>query len=322
MQQRNSTNQSICTIPSISKLQLSGKHLPLSLPGWLQGCAHLPHLESQLHPGAQPHLTNLLHWAVLPATGPPNTAAVFSLGETPVPDHGQFSPDFPTLSAPRTRTFASIFRAVGPGTSMRAGWSGVKLVLRRSGSRSPMPSAAEPLRQSQPCVQLRSARPAAQRFPRHPGDPRGPYPSPQPQGRCGGNCRQPDEKLCHRSDCPEHTSAAEPAVPAPSTAGGREAPAVGTSCSANRIPGGDRADTSTTFVPPRGHAAPCPFPTVMVGMSARSGGVSQVLGCLVSGEAADERCESLVTDGASHGRWNFVSPETEHPTTNGALPRI
>lgn len=174
------------------------------------------------------------------------TPLQFSAWEPPVPVHGQFSPDFPTLSAPMTRTFASTFRAVGPGTSMRAGWSGVKLVLRRSGSRSPMPSVAVPLRQSQPCVQLRSAQPTVQRFPRHPGDPRGPYPSPQPQGRCRGNCRQPDEKLCHRSDCPEHTSVAEPALPAPSTAGGREAPAVCTSCSANCIPGGAHASTSST----------------------------------------------------------------------------
>lgn len=51
-------------------------------------------------------------------------------------------------------------------------------------------------------------------------------------------------------------------------------------------------------------------------MSATSGGVSQVLGRFASDEAADERCESLVTDGASHGWWNFVSPEMEHPTIN------
>lgn len=206
----------------------------------------------------------------------------------PAAAHGQFSPDFPTLSAPMTRTFASIFRAAGPGTSMRAGWSGVKLVLRRKGSRSPMPSVAEPLARSQPCVQLGSAQPTAQRFPRHPGDPRGPYPSPQPQGRCTGNCRQPDEKLCHGSECPEHTSVAEPALPAPSAAGGREAPAVGTSCSPSRIPGGTHAPTPKRFVPRQGHAAPCPFPTVIVGMSPGSAGVSPLPGCLVRDEEADK----------------------------------
>lgn len=124
-------------------------------------------------------------------------------GNPLLPAHGRFLPDFPTLSAPITRTFASIFRAVGPGISMRAGWSGVKLALRRSGSRSPMPSTAMPRRRSQWRVRLLSAQPRSQRFPRHPGDPRGPYPSPQPQGRCRGSCRRPDEKLCYRSDCPE-----------------------------------------------------------------------------------------------------------------------
>lgn len=47
-------------------------------------------------------------------------------------------------------------------------------------------------------------------------------------------------------------------------------------------------------------SAPCPFSTVTVAMLARSG-VAPLLGCLVSDEAADERCESPVTDGASHG---------------------
>lgn len=127
--------------------------------------------------------------------------------EALLPAHSRFLPDFPTLSAPITRTFASIFRAVGPGTSTRAGWSGVKLALRRSGSRSPMPSTAMPRQRSQRRVRLLSAQPRSQHFPRHPGDPRGPYPSPQPQGRCRGSCRRPDEKLCYRSDCPECVSA-------------------------------------------------------------------------------------------------------------------
>lgn len=45
--------------------------------------------------------------------------------------------------------------------------------------------------------------------------------------------------------------------------------------------------------------------------------MSQVLGCLVSDEAAHERCAALVTDGASHGWWDFVSPQMEHLTING-----
>jgi len=69
----------------------------------------------------------------LPAQNPPQ-----------LPARGGFLPDFPTLSAPITRTFTSVFRVVGPGISRRAAWSGVKLALRRSGRRSPMPSAAVP----------------------------------------------------------------------------------------------------------------------------------------------------------------------------------
>lgn len=71
------------------------------------------------------------------------------------------------------------------------------------------------------------------------------------------------------------------------------------------------------FVPRQGHAAPCPFPAVTAGVSARSGGVSEVHnelpGCLVRDEAAPERCESLVTDGAAPGRRNSVSPENGAP---------
>lgn len=319
MQQRHSTNQSICTIRSISKLQLSGKYLPLSLPSWLQGCAHLPHLESQLHPGAQPHLTNLLHWAT--PWHWPSKHCSFQPGGPPVPVHGQFSPDFPTLSAPMTRTFASIFRAVGPGTSIRAGWSGVKLVLRRRGSRSPMPSVAEPLGQPQPCVNCA-------RHGRQPGASHGTQGTRQahtpPRSRRGGAEGTAGSRMKNFViaqivlDIRQRRS--RPCQPPARRAAGR------TSCRhqllrkahhPGRCPGQHRKD----FVPPRGHAAPCPFPTAMVGMSARSGGVSQVLGCLASDEAADEGCESPVTDGASHGRWNFVSPGTEQPAINGARPR-
>lgn len=114
--------------------------------------------------------------------------------------HGHFLPDFPTLSAPITSTFASAFRAAGPGTSSRAGWSGVKLALLRS--RSPMPSVAVPCQQSQQRVR------GGRQIPRHPGDPRGPPRSRQPPGSCGRGCSRRDSKLCNPSiGSSRHTSA-------------------------------------------------------------------------------------------------------------------
>lgn len=74
----------------------------------------------------------------------------------------------------------------------------------------------------------------------------------------------------------------EPALPSPGAAGGQEAPSVCTSCSANGIPGGCPRLHLKHVIPRQGHVAPCPFPTVIVGMPARSGGASRKWRSVVS----------------------------------------
>lgn len=87
----------------------------------------------------------------------------------------------------------------------------------------------------------------------------------------------------------------EPALPSPGAAGGWEAPAGCTSCSANCIPGGCPRLHLKDVVPWQGHVARCPFPTAIVELPPRSGGASR------------ERC-------------SVVSQAVQHLTSGGALP--
>lgn len=153
-----------------------------------------------------------------------------------------------------------------------------------------------------------SAQPRSQHFPRHPGDPRGPSPSPRLQGWCRGSCRQPDEKLCYRSDHPKYTSVprAGPIIPQRGRQPGS------TSCLHQLLckPYPRRLATSS-------HQEHCPLAGTRSPFSLPCGdcravckgwwSISRVMQCY------------LTRDGASHKWWSVVSRVTEHRASDGVL---
>lgn len=170
-----------------------------------------------------------------------------------------------------------------------------------------MLSATVPRQRSQRRLRLLSAQLRSRRFPRHPGDQRGPYPSPQPQGRCSGSCRRPDEKLCYRSDRPKHISVprARPAIPRCSRRPGSAVCLHQLLC--KRHPGGLPTPAPQARRPSAGPRSPLSLPHGDRGNACEERrSISQVA----------ERC--FMSGGASH-KWRSIWPAMEHVASNGVL---